>query len=326
MVKIDKKIAPYCAATKSIKLHLGLCRSAISIANELKKLKLDSEIVIHEFSTTDELYEQNQRSYIDLVILASGENMSWLGDTLRRIKSNSTLLYIPIMIYAPNAEKNFIVNSLKEGADDFTSDKWDNEIISAKIEMLIARSQRDLSLNPSTRLPGPNAIEYEIERRLLIGREFAVCYADIDNFKAYNDYYGYVYGDKIIKLTSHIIRNVVHDLTSDGFIGHIGGDDYIFIIPSELVVPVCENVIATFDRVVPFRYSDFDRERGWIEVLNRKGENERFPLLTLSIAVIINQKRMFKHPGEMSHMMADLKKYTKSLPGSNYMIERRKKY
>jgi len=323
---IDERMIADYPRTKSMKFHLGICRQGINVAEQLKTLKLSSEIVTHEFSTIEELYEQNQRSYIDLVILASGNDLSWVGDTLRRIKANSTLLYIPVMIFAPKADKNFVINSFKEGADDFTIGKWDMEIMSAKVEMLIARSQRDLSLNPSTRLPGPNAVEYEIERRLSMGQKFAVCYADVDNFKAYNDYHGYVYGDKIIKLTSHIIRNVVQDLTSDGFIGHIGGDDYVFIIPSNLVKPICENIIATFDRVIPFRYSDEDREKGWIEVQDRKGNMERFPIITLSIAVIVNQKKMFKHPGEMSHMMADLKKYTKTLPGSNYMIERRRKY
>ena len=108
--------------------------------------------------------------------------------------------------------------------------------------------------------------------------------------------------------------------------GHIGGDDFIFVVPCEAVEPVCKNIIATFDRMAPYRYDEKDRERGWIEVPNRRGVIERFPIMTISIAVIVNQKRMFKHPGEMSHMMADLKKYTKSLPGSNYMIERRNKY
>ncbi len=245
---------------------------------------------------------------------------------IRRIKSHSILEYIPIKVFAPGAKKGLIISSLKEGGDDFTSEPWDSEIVSAKIDMLIFRSRRDLSVNPSSRLPGPNAIEYEIDRRLRVGDQFAVCYADLDNFKAYNDYYGYVYGDKMIKITSHIIRNIVHDLTPDGFVGHIGGDDFVFIIPSGMVGPICKNIIATFDRMALFRYAEADRERGWIEVQNRKGEMERFEIITISIAVLNNQKKMFQHPGEMSHMMADLKKYTKTLPGSNYMIERRKKY
>ncbi|MEE9554481.1 MAG: diguanylate cyclase [candidate division Zixibacteria bacterium] len=326
MIKTELKINGDFTKAKSSKLHIGLCKSGIALENDIRKLKLGSEIVIHRFEIAEELYEHYQRSYIDLVIFASGPDMDWLGDSLRRIKVHPTLMYIPILIYAPRAGKELIVNSLMEGADDFTSETWDSDIISAKVNMLIARSQRDVSLNPSTRLPGPNAIEYEIDRRLRAGQRFAVCYGDIDNFKAYNDYHGYVYGDKMIKLTAHIIRNVVYDLTDDGFMGHIGGDDFIFLIPVDKIEPVCKNILSTFDRMVPFRYSDEDRERGWIKVENRRGEIEQFPITTLSIAVIINQKKVFKHPGEMSHMMADLKKYTKSLPGSNYMIERRNKY
>jgi len=326
MVKIAEIPKIDFVKTKSSKLHIGLCAMDIQIGAKIKSLRLQSEVVVHEFRNPKELFEQNQRSYIDLVILASGAELSWVQSTLKKIKSHSTLLYIPIMVYMPGASKALLIDSLKNGADDFVADSWDPEIMSAKIDMLISRSRRDLSLNPSTRLPGPNAIEFEIDRRLHSGEKFAVCYADIDNFKAYNDYYGYIYGDKMIKLTSHIIRNVVQDLAPEGFIGHIGGDDYIFIIELNKVKDVCENIISTFDRVIPFRYRDEDREKGWIEVQNRRGEVERFPLITLSIAVIKNQKKMFKHPGEMSHMMADLKKYTKSLPGSNYMIERRKKY
>ena len=326
MVKVDQKKKIDSVKARVSKLHLGLCQSGIDFENRLRKLQFGFEVVIHKFDTPNQLYEQNQRSYLDLVIIAGGEEKSWIPDMIRRIKSHSILEYIPIMVFAPGAEKGLIISSLKGGGDDFTSEPWDSEIILAKIEMLIFRSRRDLSVNPSSRLPGPNAIEYEIDRRLRVGEQFAVCYADLDNFKAYNDYYGYVYGDKMIKITSHIIRNIVHDLTPNGFVGHIGGDDFVFIIPSGMVEPICKNIIATFDRMAPFRYGEADRERGWVEVQNRRGEMERFEIITISIAVLNNQKRMFQHPGEMSHMMADLKKYTKTLPGSNYMIERRRKY
>jgi GGDEF domain-containing protein len=245
---------------------------------------------------------------------------------IQEIKSHSILQFIPILLNVPAADKEFVVNSYKLGVEEIVTGDWDRDIELAKMEMLIFRSRRDLSVNPSTKLPGPSAIEYEIDKRLQTGEKFAVCYGDLDNFKAYNDYYGYVYGDKMIRMTSLIIRNVVQDLTPLGFVGHIGGDDFIFIVPVDMIDPVCKNVIATFDRMSPYRYAESDRERGWIEIQNRRGIVERFPIVTISIAVIINQKKMFKHPGEMSHMMADLKKYTKSLPGSNYMIERRKKY
>ncbi len=327
MVKIEEKIiTDVVHKNKLEKLHCGLCQHDISIEHLLVKSASIYDIVIHWFDTIEQLYEHNQRSYIDFAVLASGKDMNWLTPMIHQIKTHSSLQFIPIMVYAPEATKSTVVGAYKTGVDDIVAGNWDMEIIEAKIEMLISRSKRDLSVNPTTKLPGPNAIEFEIDRRLNKGQKFAVCYADLDNFKAYNDYHGYVYGDKMILITSHIIRNVVQDLTNDGFVGHIGGDDFIFVVPLDSVDAVCQNIIATFDRMAPYRYSEADREKGWIEVANRRGVMERFPIVTISIAVIINQKKMFSHPGEMSHMMADLKKYTKTLPGSNYLIERRKKY
>lgn len=327
MVKITEKTKLMKIETRQGRFHVGLCQSGANLSKKLQAVIPGANVVIHKFNTPEELQKQIQRSYIDLLVLAATDDLSWLSDMVRRIKVQTQLQYIPLMIYAPGADKDLVINCLNEGADDITVDEWDDRMMTAKATMLVSRTQRDLGVNPSSRLPGANAIEYDIDRRMHCGEKFAVCYADLDNFKAYNDYYGYVYGDKTIRITSHIIRTVVQDLApDDGFVGHIGGDDFVFIIPPEKVDVICKNVISTFDRMAPFRYDEVDRERGWIEILNRKGEMERFPIFTISIAVIINQKKMFKHPGEMSHMMADLKKYTKTLPGSNYMVERRRKY
>jgi GGDEF domain-containing protein len=308
------------------KLHCGLCQRDTAIETYLRASLPRHDVVIHHFDTISELYEQNHRSFIDLVVFASEKPVPWMAPLIREIRAHSILQFIPIIIYSPGAGEDFVIASYNLGVEEFIATEWNQKVEGAKIEMLIFRSRRDLSVNPSSKLPGPNAIEYEIDKRLHLGEKFAVCYADLDNFKAYNDYYGYVYGDKMIKITSLIIRNVVQDLTPQGFVGHIGGDDFMFIVPIDQVEPVCKNIIATFDRMIPYRYEEKDRERGWIEVQNRRGIIERFTFMTISIAVIVNRKRMFKHPGEMSHMIADLKQYTKSLPGSNYMIERRRKY
>lgn len=327
MVKVKDKDKTVKITAQSGRFHIGLCQSGGDISHKLSKLIPAAHVVFHNFNTPEELHAQFQRSYIDMVVLAAMDDPSWISDMVRRIKAQTQLQFIPLMIYAPGAGKDLVINCLNEGADDITIDQWDDELMPAKATMLVARTQRDLGVNPSSRLPGANAIESEIDKRIHKDEKFAVCYADIDNFKSYNDYYGYVYGDKTIRITSHIIRTVVQDLApDDGFVGHIGGDDFVFIVPPDKVEHICETIISTFDRMAPFRYDEPDRERGWIEVPNRKGEMERFPIFTISIAVLINRKRMFKHPGEMSHMMADLKKYTKTLPGSNYMIERRRKY
>jgi len=169
-------------------------------------------------------------------------------------------------------------------------------------------------------------IELEIERQMRLGEEFAVCYADLDNFKAFNDHYGYVRADRIIKLVGRILKDIVYDLCPEGFVGHIAGDDFICVVPRNLVHEVCCWVIRCFDTFIPYRYSEDDRERGYILTTNRRGVIEKYPILTISIAVIINEEGKFQHIGELSKMLADLKKATKALSGSNYMIERRKKY
>jgi hypothetical protein len=119
---------------------------------------------------------------------------------------------------------------------------------------------------------------------------------------------------------------MVYRYAQDGFVGHIGGDDFVFVIPPERINLICGEIIKIFDRAIIKRYKKKDVVRGYIITNNRKGRKEKFPIMTLSIAVIVNQKRMFKHLGEISYMIADLKKYTKSLPGSNFFVERRKKY
>jgi diguanylate cyclase (GGDEF)-like protein len=199
-------------------------------------------------------------------------------------------------------------------------------IARAKTRMMLQRSSRDQSVNPSTRLPGPSTIELEIQRQIDLDQRFAVCYVDLDNFKAFNDYYGYFYGDRVIRLTARIIKDVVFDICREGFVGHIGGDDFIFIIPANKVELICSHIIRTFDRIIPYRYQTAERLAGEIISTNRRGQEETYPIMTISIAVVINRKGEFAHVGEMSHMLADLKRYTKSLPGSNYVIERRKKY
>ena len=209
MVKVAEKHKAESRRVKLPKLHCGLCQHGLSMERAVTDSLSHYDLIIHKFSTISELYEQNQRSYIDLVVFAAGEDASWISELIREMKSHSILQFIPILVYASGATKDLVVNAYRLGAEELVSGDWDKDIVGAKADMLISRSRRDLSVNPSTKLPGPNAIEYEIDNRLRNGEKFAVCYCDLDNFKAYNDYYGYVYGDKLIRITSHIVRNVV---------------------------------------------------------------------------------------------------------------------
>jgi len=300
--------------------------SEIDLAPQLKSTIGWAEVVCHSFSTSEELFRLGQKYMLDLILIPCTGVLKEELDILVRAKQTTALATIPTVVYHPQPDKSTYIRALRAGADDVFGGYWDNDVCGVKINMLSQRSIRDLGVNPTSRLPGPSLIERDVDKRIEVGEEFAVCYLDIDNFKAYNDYYGYVYGDKVIRLTAHIVRDIVYDLVPDGFVGHVGGDDFLFIIPYPKVDIVCSNIIKTFDRIIPYKYKADDRERGKIVSKNRRGEDEVFPLLTISIAVVVNHDQMFTHIGEMSHMLADLKKYTKKLAGSNYMVERRKKY
>lgn len=310
--------------------HLACHIDGAKVEDYLNRLVEGQRISRHYFHTADELLTLAQRFPLDLVFMGTTktdeESVLRLLDLVRHIKDHTYLSIIPTIVYHPEPMNNTILAAYENGAEEFYSESTPIHIAKIKTSMLIQRAIRDLSVNPSSRLPGPAIIEREIERQIGLEQEFAVCYADLDDFKAFNDFYGYFYGDKVIQLTARIIKDVVFDICREGFVGHIGGDDFIFVIPAVLVPNICDNIIRTFDTIIPYRYQDEDREKGYIVTLNRRGQEETYKLMTLSIAVVINQGSVFKHVGEMSHMLADLKTYTKSLEGSNYMIERRKKY
>lgn len=287
----------------------------------------DSEKVnICYFKNFDELITICHRFEIDAIFIDGQNDFIKELKLVRSIKQNVFIYIIPIILYHPNPDTNTMIAAYENGAEEFIHGEWVNHLVEVKIKNVIDRNRRDLSVNPSTRLPGTNLIEKELTRQISMGAEFALCYADLDNFKAYNDYYGYSKGDKVVRLTAKILRDIVFDSCREGFVGHIAGDDYIFIIPPDRVDDICSSFIRVFDLLIPFRYELEDRQRGEINSINRRGEKEVFPILTVSIAVVINENEKFEHVGELSKMLADLKKAVKMKSGSNYMVERRKKY
>lgn len=286
------------------------------------------QINIHYFDTFEELAVICHRHDIDMILLAGATADSFIREVelVKLAKQNTFLALIPVVLFHPDPDENILFAAYQAGADEFIHGDWKNKLIEVRINKIIERHNRDMSINPSTHLPGPSLIENELTRQLKLEQEFAVGYADLDNFKAYNDYYGYHYGDNIIRMTAKIIKDVVFDVSRGGFVGHIAGDDFIFIIPRSEIDFICMNIIKAFDALIRLKYEPKDLERGYIVTKSRRGDIEEFPILTISIAVLQNEKGSFKHVGEMSKMLADLKKATKLKAGSNYMVERRSKY
>jgi GGDEF domain-containing protein len=189
---------------------------------------------------------------------------------------------------------------------------------------MLVRTERDVSVHPSTRLPGTTEIEREIRRRLEAQQEFAVCYADLDHFKEFNDRYSYYDGDRVIFLLSRILHDVVKGMLGPrGFVGHIGGDDFIFVIPAADIHAVCTEVLSVFDALIPLQYNDQDRRAGYFFGKDRRGQLHRVPLMTLSIGIVTNRHRRFAHPAQVSELATEMKSYAKTLPGSVFVVDRR---
>ncbi|HWO56972.1 MAG TPA: diguanylate cyclase [bacterium] len=278
------------------------------------------------FTSLEQLSDLSIQTLLDVVVVPVNGSTDTALSLALGAKSIPALTAVPVVLWLAQDDADAASMILESSIDDLIIGGFEDPIAAARLRLALRRSWRDLDVNPSSRLPGPTTIERVISERLARRDHFAVCYADLDDFKAYNDYYGYFYGDKVIKLVARVIRETVYDHQPDGFVGHIGGDDFVFVIPPEKISEVCQAVIQRFDAEVPLCYEARDRRNGYIISKSRRGTPETYGLLTLSIAVAVNYGDTFDHVGQISHMVADLKRYTKTLPGSNFMVERRKKY
>lgn len=210
------------------------------------------------------------------------------------------------------------------GADEVISPIFEPEEQRARLDVLLERNRTSVSVHPSTRLAGTTEIEREIKHRLDAGVQFAVCYADLDHFKEFNDRYSYYDGDRVIYILSRMLRDVVKGLCPDGgFVGHIGGDDFILILPIDRTADVCNEIIGVFDTLIAFQYNEQDRRAGYFFGKDRRGQLYRVPLMTLSIGIVTNERRRFKHPAQVSGLATEMKSYAKTLPGSVFVVDRR---
>ncbi|MFQ6102853.1 MAG: response regulator [Candidatus Glassbacteria bacterium] len=232
---------------------------------------------------------------------------------------------IPIVILTVLNDTRKKVIAIDGGADDFLTKPFDPEEVVARIRMIIRRTETNLGSNPLTRLPGNTEIYREIEIRLKSRRKFAMAYLDIDNFKAFDDMYGYEKGDKVIIETGLMVQSVVarHGNKKD-FIGHIGGDDFVIITTPSRIEQICKALIARFDETVPTFYNNEDRKRGYIECEDRRGNLNRFPLLTLSIGVVTNARRKLVSHIQVAEIATEMKNYAKTFKGSSYKVDRRR--
>jgi GGDEF domain-containing protein len=264
------------------------------------------------------------RGHPCFLFVSSGEVGHFGQELVREVKSDAFTAIVPTLILSPRHDHDVVQSWFAAGADEILTDRFPREERRARLEALLVRSQRDVSVHPSTRLPGAPEIDREIRRRLEAGLDFAVCYADLDHFKEYNDRYSYYDGDRVIYMLSRILHDVVKGILGPrGFVGHIGGDDFIFIIPAGDISLVCTEILSVFDTLVPYQYNEQDRRAGYFFGKDRRGQLHRVPLMTLSVGIVTNRNRSFAHPAEVSELATEMKSYAKTLPGSVYVVDRR---
>jgi GGDEF domain-containing protein len=212
------------------------------------------------------------------------------------------------------------VRAFRIGAEDYIVKPFDAAELVARVGKALERHSRELGASPTTQLPGSDAIEAEIERRLAEGGDHAFGYLDLDNLKAFNDYYGYAKADGMIRQTGALLRTIVgREGTAGDFIGHIAGDDFVFITTRARVDHVCRAFCASFARLVPFYYDKEDRERGHISTKDRFGVQREFPIMSVSIAAVTLGQSHATTFSELAEAAAEGKKLAKSLPGNSYV-------
>jgi len=251
----------------------------------------------------------------------SDAEQSWAS--CHRLKSDSYTGVVPCLMVVGAAPSEFR-EAFEAGADEVVRTTDTADEVQTRLDALLRRSDRDLTVHPSTRLPGAVEIEADVQRRLGAGALFAMCYADLDHFKEFNDRYSYYDGDRVIRILARILHDVVKGVVAEeGFVGHIGGDDFIFVIPVDRIHEICEEIVSVFDTLIPFQYSDQDRRAGYFFGKDRRGQLHRVPLMTVSIGVVTNERRHFTHAAQVSELATEMKSYAKTLPGSVFSIDRR---
>ncbi len=263
------------------------------------------------------------RTFPGCVVLEGSGSFEDTADLCRSLKSDVFTGIVPIAVLVGGEESGSAAGYLSVGADEVLHADMPDEEQMLRLEQLLLRADRDVSVHPTTRLPGTNHIARDMQQRLTAGQRFAVCYADLDHFKEFNDRYGYAFGDGVIRMLSRILRDIVRGLAPGGFVGHIGGDDFIFNVELEHLEPTCDAIIDLFDELIPYQYTEEDRKAGYFLGKDRRGNIHRIPLMALSIGVVTNQFQDFEHTGQISELAAEMKTYAKSLPGSKYVVDRR---
>lgn len=266
-----------------------------------------------------------EREVLDLILLSSDMEPVNGKMLIQIIRSRSHLMAVPVIMIAEERKLTELMLGHEKGFDDFLLKPFSPLVLQLRVNLNIAKTMERVEANALTHLPGNHAIEKLVAKKIQAGEKFSVLYIDINHFKAFNDHYSFQKGDDVILQTARLLVTTSHAVARDGecFIGHIGGDDFIAVLPAELEEVFARQFIDDFDRIMPTYYNKTDREAGFIRVENRRNKMENFPLMSCSVAGVTNLYRNYTNLREIAQDATEVKTYLKSQPGSHYLQDRR---
>ena len=267
----------------------------------------------------DKTYKENP----DLLILDYEMPQKTGFEVVQEVRSRTGYLHTPIIIFTAVTDKDTKLEGLGLDIDDYLTKPADEDEIVARVKLLLKRNKQKMDSNPLTRLPGNPSIQARVEQEIASGRQFAVLYCDLNNFKSFNDKYGFEKGDQVLKTVADIIvKAAEQDPTS--FVGHIGGDDFIVVCAFDKAEQIAKQIAQQTDAVSPSFYDEQDRAQGFMISTNRKGEEEKFSLLAIGIGIVHNTQKPLTSFAQVSGLGAELKCLAKQHPvGSYYVMDRR---
>ena len=243
---------------------------------------------------------------------------------LRRLRSSPATANVPVILLTAKALAEDRVRGLDFGADDYITKPFDVEELMARVRSVLRRAQQMRDVSPLTGLPGNFRISRELESRVGAAEPLAVVHADLDNFKAFNDHYGFMRGDGVIKFCADSLLSAGGECGDpEVFVGHVGGDDFVIITDPAHVEEFCKAAIRVFDDGILDFYDTADALQGYIEVTDRRGEQRAYPISSVSMGVAANSRRKITSEWEASAIASEMKEYAKREPGSVYEIDRR---
>jgi diguanylate cyclase (GGDEF)-like protein len=267
------------------------------------------------------------RKYIpDVIIVDSSVIIKSAYEIIKDIKQDPLLKHCPVFLLTTEGELNDLDTHLDLGIDEVVLKPFDVRYLSNRIKlfyrMFIAKDN-----NPLTGLPGNRAISIKLQNLIINQDEtrFAIIYADLDNFKPYNDIYGFAKGDEIILYTAKLLEDALKKYSNSplDFLGHIGGDDFLAITIPENIENICNFIVKKFDEDAPSFYNDEDKKQGYILTKDREGNLKQYKFLSISLAVVTNLKRKFDSISDLSKVAAEVKKVAKSKEGSSWYVDKR---